>query len=149
VADLMERWLKGVEEALDDAILEIAENGEYITRDLRGWIDDTHSAEESITGYVVGKEPYDKNFQSPRWRQAQRHGGGRYGNAPSNYLPTTLFKHHVPAGTRTAIVAGFVHYLPTLETGGLFSSMTFHRALDEMGPEVDRVLWKNLRQVKI
>lgn len=146
--DWADKWMAEVQLALDDAIEEIAENGEWITRDNRGWRDDTHSAEESITGYVVGKDDPFKNVNSARWRHAQRHGGGRYNNPPSNYYPVDQETEHFP-DERVAVVSGFVHYMKDLEgPGPKYSTMTFETSLDEMVAEVQRILVKNLGQVR-
>lgn len=147
-ADWADKWMARVALALDDAIEDIAAIGERVTRDNRGWADDTHSAEESITGYVVGKDDPFKNAGSARWQHAQRHGGGRHFNPPWNYTPVKHETVDFP-DERVAVVSGFVHYMPDLEgPGPVYSTMTFERSLDEMVAEVRQVLINNLNQVR-
>lgn len=51
------------------------------------WADDTSSSRSSITGYSIGVQPYDKNFNEERWALARsRNGVSKYPqNTMENY----------------------------------------------------------------
>lgn len=133
VEDNIGPWARRVERQAVRAIRRVAAEGEMVTRHNRGWVDDTGSASDSITGYVPGETRYDKNYSAPDWRDARRYGGGRYGNPPRNYKED---EHDIdiPKGALTAIITAFVKYALTLEEGWQVGSLTFERSFEEMKP---------------
>jgi len=132
VADEFAAWVKRVEDRALKAMLQIAREGEEMTRGNRGWQDDTHSAEASITGYVVQHGDPHKNFNDPRWLEAQRSGSSKYPqNKPENYTPVPDEHVQVPDGGHTAVVTSFIKYARNLESDWGLGTLTFHRSFEE------------------
>jgi len=105
--------------SLDDHLEQFAEEWEEDTRNERDWRDDTGSAADAITAYVVGIGDPRKNFGSIAWGEAQRSGSEKYGNPPRNYRPHVEFIE-VGEGLnrKVVILTNFVPYAGALEFGG-------------------------------
>ncbi len=84
-----EAILKNAIESLKNGLTEFADGAENLAvLDSYGvWQDDTGSSRASITGYSIGVQPYDKNFQNAEWQAAQARGSLKYGTHPSNFKP--------------------------------------------------------------
>jgi hypothetical protein len=126
----------------------IAQEGETITRGNRGWQDDTHSAEASITGVLVGRGNTQKNFGDPRWQDARLWGSAKYGTKPDNFDPIPGEIVFTPDDVLTVIVTGWVHYLKILEDHPILGSYTFYRSLQEMEDVGTEHLERFMRTVK-
>lgn len=125
-------WEKKLERRAKDAMRWIAQEGETVTRKNRGWRDDTHSAEASITGVLVGEGDTQKNFGDSRWQTARLWGSSKYGTPPWNFDPVPGEIAITPDDALTVIVTGWTHYLYLLEYGPISGSHTFERSLLEM-----------------
>lgn len=116
-------------DVLDSELEQFAEEWEYEARQQRTWDDDTGSAAAAITGYLVGKGDYDKNFGDPQWQQARRAGGRRWPNPPENYEPRVeSVEVNESPRKKVVILTNFVPYADDLELGRLggelFTMMT-------------------------
>jgi len=140
-------WEKKLQLRARQAMQWMAEEGETVTRMNRGWQDDTHSAEASITGILVGQGNSQKNFGDPRWQDARLWGSAKYGTPPWNFDPVAGEIATTPDEDLTVIVTGWTHYLQRLETDPILGSYTFHRALDEMEDVGSDILEMFLRTV--
>jgi len=125
-------WEKKLELRARQAMEWIAQEGETVTRMSRGWQDDTHSAEASITGILVGYGNTQKNFGDPRWQTARLWGSTKYRTGPENFDPVPGEIAITPDDALTVIVTGWTHYLWKLETHPILGSHTFERSLNEM-----------------
>jgi len=104
---------------LDDQLEQFAEEWEEDTRNERDWQDDTGSAADAITAYLVGVGDSRKNFGSIAWQTAQRIGSKKYGSPPENYQPH-VESIEVGEGPhrKVVVLTNFVPYAGALEFGG-------------------------------
>ena len=120
---IFEQLPQALRAALDNQLGKFAEELEEDTRNDRPWSDDTGSAADAVTAYLVGKGFPRKNFDRPNWRRAMLQGnewtGAPYRNPPKNYWPEI---HSVNVGedknTRVVILTSFIKYARTLEFVG-------------------------------
>ena len=129
------------------AMEEVGDEGERVTRDNRGWQDDTHSAEESITGFEVKEGDPRKNFHAVNWQMAQKRGSLKYKTSPDNFKPVSPNTVRFPDEDEVAVVTGWVHYLELLETSPSRGTHTFERALADMESVGDRIITSAMRKV--
>jgi len=110
------QFLRG---CIEDELEEFAEELEENTRQDRDWQDDTGSAADAITAYLVGKGDARKNFGSAAWEEAQAAGSEKYGTPPKNYAPHVETVHVGESDHRKVVVlTNFVPYARILELGG-------------------------------
>jgi len=121
--DILNELPQALRESFDQELEQFAEELEEDTRNERDWQDDTGSAADAITAYLVGKGNPRKNFGSIAWQVAQRTGSKKYGNPPENYQP------HVEAvevgegpDRKVVILTNFVPYAEALEFGSIMRS---------------------------
>jgi hypothetical protein len=144
--DKLDRWITRFEDSVADIIGEIADTGETVTRDNRGWQDDTHSAEESITGFVARDGDPHKNFSAINWVTAQRVGSRKYKTPPSNFSPVPDHTITYPKENEVAIVTGWTRYLPLLENSPSRGTHTFEQALNDMESVAYSIIASALRK---
>lgn len=142
---------QAIQDSLDEELDTFAEEWEEDTRHERDWQDDTGSAADAITAYLVGVGDPRKNFGSIAWQVAQRTGSRKYNNPPENYQP------HVEAievgegpKRKVVILTNFVRYAEQLEFGllggELLTTMTeAHR--DHFAMRIVSAISKAIRQV--
>jgi hypothetical protein len=143
----LDAWKDRLQRIAREAMEEMADVGETVTRDNRGWQDDTHSAEESITGVEVKDGNYRKNFHAINWQQAQKRGSPKYGTPGSNFVPVSGTSVRFDDEDEVAVVTGWVKYLPILEHSPKQGTHTFERSLNDMESVGDRILASAMRKV--
>lgn len=143
----LDTWMNKFENRAREIAGDIAEAGEQVTRDNRGWQDDTHSAEESITGFEIKDGDPHKNFHAINWTIAQRVGSRKYGTSPDNFSPVGDHTVVFPDEDEVAIVTGWTHYLPILETHPTRGSHTFEQGLADMENVALNIITSGLRKV--
>jgi hypothetical protein len=147
MASKLDAWMDRLEDMAREAMEEVGDVGETVTRDNRGWQDDTHSAEESITGFEVRDGDPEKNFHAVNWQMAQKRGSLQYKTPPKNFKPVRRNTVRFPKEDEVAVVTGWVHYLPLLEDSPSRGTHTFERALADMESVGDRIITSVMRKV--
>lgn len=147
MADKLDAWMDRLEDMAREAMEEVGDVGETVTRDNRGWQDDTHSAEESITGFEVRGGDPKKNFHAVNWQMAQKRGSLKYKTPPSNFRPVTDNTVMFPNEDEVAVVTGWMRYLPLLENSPSRGTHTFERGMHDMEAYGSAIIWHFMRRV--
>ena len=147
MATKLDAWCDRLDRIAKNAMEEVADEGERVTRDNRGWRDDTHSSEESITGFEIEDGDPQKNFHAVNWQVAQKVGSRKYGTSPRNFFPVNPNTVRFPNEDVVAVVTGWVHYLVALENSPSRGTHTFERALADMEGVGDRIVIGAMRKV--
>ena len=131
VSTRLGRISKKLRAELDRALEAFAEEAEEYTRAHRNWVDDSGSAAASITGYLVGKGDWQKNFNRPAWVAARQPGyrSPRWGHGPENFRPFVV--EDEVTGDPQVILTMFVKYGEALEWNPL-AGMTFYSAMQAL-----------------
>lgn len=112
------QWAQMIER-VQEHLEGFAYHAEQFTRDesKEHWEDDSGSARDSITAYVVGKGDHEQNYGAERWAQARASGytSPIWGNPSTNFQPLT---HDEEVAEEIGVVlTHLVPYALTLEDG--------------------------------
>ena len=109
--------MKGLETTLQVGLVPFADELEGAARQESEfhWADDSGSAREALTGYVVGVMPHDKNFQNWEYAQSPGYISPVWKNLGSNFQP---WEEDIDQESRVEVIlTHFVRYAQKLEDG--------------------------------
>lgn len=122
--------------AMDHHLGRFAEELEEATKGSIHWQDDSGSARQSITAYLVGVQPHDKNYAGNPWATTRVAGfhSERYKNSPWAYRPPENYapmenEHPTDPDDKVVILTIFVPYGEYLEFGDTTAG-TLHGAME-------------------
>jgi len=90
VAWSLDRVIQDFDKRVVDRLKDFAEEIEGHAKNHRQWNDDTGSAAQSVTGWVVDHDRYDKNWDGGAWGKARVIPESKWGHGPENYEPVTM-----------------------------------------------------------
>ena len=97
---------------------DFAQYAEEMARASKTWRDDSGSADDAITAYVVGHGKHDKNFGRDNWKAARESDyiSPRWENPASNFTPVVM-QAAALFEEKGVILTTFVRYGARLEMG--------------------------------
>lgn len=106
-----------IDDALHDAMLELALEVEGELKQNHNWANDSGSFEDSITGFDTKKGDPDHNFNAPRWAKARAEGwdSPNYGYQPPEHYAKQTEPSDISEDNPAAIVTAYVPYSTDVE----------------------------------
>uniref|UniRef100_A0A6M3XD21 Capsid protein n=1 Tax=viral metagenome TaxID=1070528 RepID=A0A6M3XD21_9ZZZZ len=129
----LDRVMRNFEIEVENELQDFAEDVEDHAKNRRQWNDDTGSAAQSVTGWVVDRGDRTKNWGGGKWEHARTTSGvSRWGHNMDNYEITEMNEPSIGQHDETTVaLTTFMKYGPAMKTHWTHGAQTMIETIKE------------------